>query len=342
MRIDRVSYEPGAALDFHEEGLTALGALCERTWHDRLEFVAEGRAARLWNDDGGLRSGELHFVASDASGAREAAKEIFPGCPFTFRLAEALRPSPLPLDRLVLAGEPHAPPPNAVVAEKLWRGQFPDTGRWRLASVFQAGWHFSLVALVRCEIQAIDQHWSLRRLAVSLPDGELDERLAQEISFARADATPTGEIAWPKTDPAGWSQLIARGLETDLEADLRGIRQRQENSLRRELDRIDNFFENYAKELAARGARQTPENAKLKSADRLAAAKAEHLRRRSDQLHRHEIRVIPHCDGLLCVAEPAWRAHLEFERAHLRHLAEGVLVTRARRWEISGNLSTST
>ena len=45
MRLDRLTYDPAALVDFYEEGFAALGALCERTWHDRLEIVAEGQAA---------------------------------------------------------------------------------------------------------------------------------------------------------------------------------------------------------------------------------------------------------------------------------------------------------
>ena len=48
-------------MDFFEEGLLSLGAVCERSWHDRLEILAEGDAARLWRKDGELFSGELSF-----------------------------------------------------------------------------------------------------------------------------------------------------------------------------------------------------------------------------------------------------------------------------------------
>lgn len=41
--------------------------------------------------------------------------------------------------------------------------------------------------------------------------------------------------------------------------------------------------------------------------DRLAVAKAEHARHRADQVARHEIAIVPYVDGLLLVAEPAWR-----------------------------------
>ena len=101
MRLDRLAYDPAALVDFYEQGFGSLGALCERTWHDRLDIVAEGRAAELWNPGGALHEIELHFASADASGARDSAREVFPGCPLTFRLAEALRPSPLPLERVV-------------------------------------------------------------------------------------------------------------------------------------------------------------------------------------------------------------------------------------------------
>jgi len=54
--------------------------------------VAEGRAATLWNPLGGLHEVELHFTPADTTSARDAAREVFPGCPLTFQLAEALRP----------------------------------------------------------------------------------------------------------------------------------------------------------------------------------------------------------------------------------------------------------
>ena len=92
MKLERLAYEPGALVDFYEAGLGALGALCERTWHDRLQVVAEGQPAKLWNPEGALHEIELHFVSADAASARNAAREVFPGCPLTFRLAEVLRP----------------------------------------------------------------------------------------------------------------------------------------------------------------------------------------------------------------------------------------------------------
>lgn len=334
MKLPRINYDPGSALDFYEEGLSALGALCERTWHDRLEIIAEGRAAALWNADGSLHSGELYFAPADTSAARDASKETFPGCPLTFRLAETLRPTPLPLERLVLADEGQGQLPSPSVAEKLWRAQFADTTRWKPTGAFEADYHFSLVVLLRCEIQAMDQHWSLRRLAIALPGGTPDEGLAHDIVFAKPDTESAAPIAWPKPDPAQWSALVSRALEAELAGELAGIQARQARRLQRELDRIDDYFHNYAAELESREKRSSSERAKVKHAERLAAAKTEHARRRSDQVHRHEIHVCPHIDALLLVAEPAWRVILDIERSHHPQRVEARLVPRLRRWEV--------
>lgn len=66
----------------------------------------------------------------------------------------------------------------------------------------------------------------------------------------------------------------------------------------------------------------------------LAAAKAEHARRRQDQVQRHEIRVIPHFDALLWLAEPAWQATVSFLEGNQPRRVEAVLVPRARRWVV--------
>lgn len=333
MKLPRMAYETGAVADFYEESLGALGALCSRTWYDRIEVVAEGRAAKLWTDDDALHSAELQFVPVDATGVRNADREIFPGCPLTFRLAEALRPAPLALERVVLAADNGpARPPDSAVAEKLWRNQFPDTTRWRSTTPFVPDFHFSLIALARCDIQAIDQQWTLCRLAIALPDGRLDDGLAREIGFARVDPQPNALVNWPTPDPIAWAGILRRALKQELEEELAGIRTRQENRLGRELVRVDAYFDRYAKELAART--RSSESAQQKNADRLAAAKAEHARHRADQVARHEILVYPHLDTLLLVAEPAWRATLQVDRVHrpTTTLTAG-FVPRSRRWE---------
>ncbi|HEY5913958.1 MAG TPA: hypothetical protein VJA21_25500 [Verrucomicrobiae bacterium] len=331
MKLERLSYDPGAALDFYEQGLTHLGALCERTWHDRLEVLAEGLAASLWNRQGEMHSGELHFAPADTKAARDASREVFPGCPLTFRLAEAQRPSPLSLDRLVLAAS-SAVAPELPVAEKLWCNQYPGTGRWRLVKPFVADFHFSLLALIRCEVQAIDQHWSLHRVAVTLPGGEPDEDLARQLNFASVEPNPQPEPVWPKPDPVQWRLWLQAALEPDLMAELRGIRTRQENSLKRELERVDDYFDQYERELTERGRRSSKEGVKHRTEDRLAAAKAEHARRRADQVARHEIRVHPHLEAVLLIAEPAWRAELHIERSRQSAELPAWYVPRARRW----------
>ena len=84
--------------------------------------------------------------------------------------------------------------------------------------------------------------------------------------------------------------------------------------------------------MSARAARNASQSAKVKTADRLAAAKAEHARRRADQVARHEIRVHPRLEALLLVAEPAWRGSLKVERAHVARSVAALFVPRARRW----------
>ena len=69
MTLERAPHNLGELLEFYEDGLSALGGLCERTWHDRLEVVAAGRAARLWNSDGALHEIELQFASAEAAAA---------------------------------------------------------------------------------------------------------------------------------------------------------------------------------------------------------------------------------------------------------------------------------
>lgn len=335
MKLPRLPHDPGALVDFYDEALSGLGALCERTWHDRMEVVAEGRAARLWNEGGALHEVELSFAPADSPAAREAAREVFPGCPLTFRLAETLRPTPLPLERLVLADASTSRPPAPDVGEKLWRGQFPETTRWRMETAFVPAHHFSLVALARCEIQAIDQHWSLRRLALSLPEGAPDDSLALALDFAQI-ASDDGDVTWPAPEPARWRELLTAALAHEMAGDLAPIRARQQHYLRRELERIETYFDGYERELTTRAARTGSENTKMKSASRLEAARAERTRRRDDQIARHEIRVCPALEALLLVAEPAWRAGIHAVQAHDVRTRPALFVPRARRWMEAG------
>lgn len=331
MKLERLPYEPGSVLGFFEEGLTALGALCDRTWHDRLEVVAEARAASLWDASGSLFAGELHFAAGDATVARDAAREVFPGSPLTFKLAEALQPSPLALERLVLPGTTIVPMDTAVL-ERHWRGQFPHTERWRMLKPFEPGWHFSLIALVRVEVQAIEQHWFLHRAAVALPGGEIDQHLAQGTDFLQPDPQPPTNIPWPPSRPQDWSKRLLSAIEQELSPDLAGICARQQAGLKHALERVDDYFEHYASELENRRKRSGNKTARIKTDERLAAARAEHARRRADQVARHEIRIVPHIDALLLAAEPAFHTQLLIQRAHASENLPASYVPRSRCW----------
>jgi len=332
MRLTKLAYDTSALVEFYREALESLGALCERTWFDRLQVVADGQAAKIWNPEGQLLELEVRFPPPDHAGPRDAAKEVFPGCPLTFRLADALCPAPLVLHRVALQMPESPKPPPGDVAEKLWRAQYPETFRWQLETPFQPNWHFSLLALARCEIQAIDQHWSLHRLVLSLPDGQPDEALAAELGFCGAAPERAQPISWPAPDPAAWQPMLRDALLRELEGDLAAIRQRQETYLRRELERIDDYFAGYERELRERLQRQQRDEAKVKLEERLAAAKLEHQRRRQDQVQRHEIRLLPHLDALLLLAEPAWRATVTAGPRDAAFTQPAQYLPRARRW----------
>ena len=61
MKFSRLTHDPAALIELFEQGLTALGAVYERPWHDRLQLIAEGASAKLWNSDGTFIETELIF-----------------------------------------------------------------------------------------------------------------------------------------------------------------------------------------------------------------------------------------------------------------------------------------
>ncbi len=331
MKLARIQHDPFALAEFYGDALGALGALCERTWHDRLCVVAEGRPARLWNDHGGLHEVELRFVATEVNAARDAACEVFPGCPLTFRIAEALMTQPLELERAAIQlPEARRLPPAADLAARLWTTQHPGHSGWRLEAPFQPVWHPSLIALVRCEIQATDQHWSAHRLALNLATGEADEALAETFELSSVD--PKAQPEWPAPDPARWLPPLTRILEADLAPELTGIRSRQERYLQRELERINGYYDAYERELRGRRRSSGSESGQVRVTERLAAAAADRQRRQEDQLQRHEIRVVPHWDALLLLVEPAWAAQVSIVEVHERRQVRAVYLPRLRCW----------
>src|SRR5690349_6341470 len=96
MKLAKQLPEPSPLVNFFEQSLAELGAVTDRAWHDRLDVIADDPAARLWGDDGQFHSTALFFPEPGSTGARDAATEVFPGCPLTFGLAETLwREKPL-------------------------------------------------------------------------------------------------------------------------------------------------------------------------------------------------------------------------------------------------------
>lgn len=335
MKQPKLPADPGALIGFFEEGLDRLGAICDRTWHDKMDVLAEGTPARLWRDADTLHSVTLDFPEPGATGQRDAATQVFPGCPLTFRLVETLWQTGLPQMRAALAATPDAgSPPVPAVAAKTWQNQFGQPAQLD-ETAWMPAWHFSLVATVRCEIQAIDQHWSSHRLAIALATGERDDRLAAELDFLGIHHPAPDTVSWPSINPAKWESALHNALLSDLGDDLNKIKQRQQRYLARELERLDEYFTQYESELAGRLARQQKAESKTRYEDRLKAAKAEHARRREDQVHRHEIRVIPHLDTLLLTAEAAWQTRGHWRRGET--IPQALYIPRTRHWLQSGD-----
>jgi hypothetical protein len=338
MKFPKIPPRAEHLMDFFEEGLVSLGAVCERSWHDRLEVLAEGEAAQLWRKGGELYSGELNFLDAGSAETSNPEVEVFPGCPLTFQLVEALWHRLLPHSRVCLSAGLSEKPPSAEVAAKLWQAQFGVHIAWQ-ASPFVPAWVFSIVQSVRCEVQAIDQSWSSHRLAFTLPDGERDSSLEFALD-QMIPVEPVGEKPdWPKLDRAALSDWIGQALNADLAPELSKIKERQELFLRRELNRIDEYFENYAQELTERAGRQRSEEAKKRSADRLEATRAEHNRRRTDQIERHTIRLLPHIDAVLTVAERGFSTKVQWRAGREERTVRAVFVPRTRRWRLKGDLA---
>ena len=130
MNLERLPYDTSALVDFYEEGLSALGAICERSWHDRLQLIAEGPSARLWCPNGALTELELSFPSPESADARDAERQVFPGCPLTFRLVEALRETmarPAVKDKLEELGNDTRIGPPAEFRTRVEQ----DLARWR-------------------------------------------------------------------------------------------------------------------------------------------------------------------------------------------------------------------
>jgi hypothetical protein len=333
MKFPKVPAGREHLIEFFEEGLHSLGAICERSWHDRLEVLAEGDAARLWREDGELFSGEVYFRDTSSPDAANAPTEVFPGCSLTFRLVEALWRRYLGHSRVCLSPDISTKAPSHEVADKLWQAQFGPHAGWR-TTPFLRTWIFSAVAAVRCEVQASEQSWSSHRFAFTLPNGERDNSL--EFTLEQLIQVEPAETEWPSLNSNAMADWVGGALHSELALELSRIKERQQRFLRRELHRVDEYFENYARELRERMDRQHKEEAMKRYADRLEATLLEHNRRRTDQIERHTIRVVPHVDALLTVAEPAFGTQVFWQHGRDERIAFALFVPRTRRWYLRG------
>ena len=335
MKFSRIKTRSEQLVEFCEEALNSFGAVCERSWYDRLEVLAEGETAHLLQTDTDFFSGELRFHETGLSQASNTGIEVFPGCPLIFRLVETLWRRQIPYSRVFLSTGNIPKTPAHDVAERLWYAQFRSSTGWR-ATPFVPDWAFSILAAMRCEVQAIDQTWSYHRLGFSLPsgdqDGSLEFMLEQMIQLEQA------RLKWPELDPGVLNQWIGRAIEGELASQLSKSKERQQLYLRRELTRIDDYFENYSRELRSRMDHQKKEDAKQRYADRLEATRAEHGRRRADQIERHTIVVISHVDALLAVAEPAFRTRVSWRAGRDELSGTALFVPRTRRWHVLLNV----
>lgn len=316
--------------DFYESALVRLGAVAERPWHDRLSVLAEGCAARVWSEEKDFLEAEILFPPPESTAQRDAAREVFPGCPLTFQLVEAvLREVPARFRQVI--GDPDARVPGRPVVEKLLRQQL-GLGPLTRVSIgeFRPVWHFSIVAGMRAEVVAIDQTWHAVRLAFSLESGEPDPHLEKELEFLPRPQTAAlgGSPEWPEIDETRLRDRVRANLLHDLTAPLEAIRKRQEQHLQRELIRIADYFAGYRAELGTRLKRQRTDESRQRYQDRIDASDTEEKRRRDDQVQRHEIRLIPHVDALLLTGERAWRAKVTLPDRE----AQATYLTRARQW----------
>jgi hypothetical protein len=329
MKFPKIPAQAEYLMEFFEESLHSLGAICERSWHDRLEVLAEGDAAHLWQKDDDLFSGELKFRDDASADPNNADNEVFPGCPILFRLVEALWRRHLAYSRVCLSTDIGVKAPSNDVADKLWRAQFGFHAGWQSAP-FLRTWTFSVVAAVRCEVQAHDQGWSSHTFAFTLPAGERDASL--EFALEQMGVVESVELEWPALDPSLICDCIGRALAAELTPELSKVKERQQLFLRRELTRIDDYFENYAQELRERMGRQHKETAFKRYAGRLEATRVEHNRRRIDQIERCTIHVIPHVDALLTVAEPAFATCVIWRAGREDRTAPAIFAPRTRHW----------
>jgi len=334
MKFDKLQPHSELLIDFFSEGLQSVGGVCERTWYDKLEVVVEGPAAKAWNPNDDVVHRELRFLAVDTESAKSAETDIFPGCPLTFQLAETLWSETPSAFRIVCDAPSGKEKPSAQVLRKTWDHTFGDRGSPEFSPIV-ATRHFSMVFVVRLEIQSIEQHWALHRIACAWPGAWRDHNLEENLlMLAPQKAVGGEEILWPECSPDEQNKTLRQLLE-GIRDDIGPVLGRQQKYLEKELRRIDLYFTRQIAELKSR-ARPTgaAKSVHTKIDERIDATRAEHARRREDQVQRHEVVVVPHVDAVTCVAEPAWQCNVRLAKNRGPALADGmfVFVPRLRRW----------
>src|SRR4029077_12328265 len=121
MKFPKLPARPEHLMGFFEEGLHSLGAICERSWHDRLEVLAEGDAARLWREDEELFSGEVYLRDTSSNGTPNAQTDVFPCCQLTVRLVEALWRRYLGHSRVCLSPDISTKAASKKILNNLWQ-----------------------------------------------------------------------------------------------------------------------------------------------------------------------------------------------------------------------------
>jgi hypothetical protein len=230
-------------------------------------------------------------------------------------------------------------PPDHTLVERRWNNQFSGHVRMQITTPFVAAAHFSVVAALRCEVQAVDQHWSQHRVAINLKNGESDPQLAEQLAILEPWNDPL-PIDWPKLNPEQCRTGLLAALEREALPAVKSIRDRQLQYLQRELATVDRFYRDYEENLASRLNRSRSDSGRAKMQERLEAARQEHQIRRIDQIKRHEIRVNAHVDALLIIAEPSYRTRIQYVCQRREHQCNALWVPRARSWVVEDENAT--
>lgn len=218
--------------------------------------------------------------------------------------------------------------------ERRWSHQYPAKERLQITTPFVAAVHFSVIAVLRCEIQAVDQHWTQYRLAINLQNGDPDSQLAEQVAVLEPWSDPT-PIDWPEFSPEPCRKVLLTALEREAWPAVKAIKVRQSKYLQRELDTVDRYYSDYEASLTDRMNRTRNDDGRAKMRARLEAARQEHQIRRIDQIKRHEIHVFAHVDALLMVAEPAHRTQVRYVSQRQAQQQDALWIPRTRSWVVA-------